>query len=96
MPFTLTLRAADCTPMDFRGVTPDAWRGATLREFLQCRVLSGNRPTALGELVEAVGDPGEDEWQFAGDWPNVHGIGVGLADGEIVVEGSAGRHAGVG
>lgn len=94
MPLTLTLRAADCTPLDFRGVTPDAVRGMTLAELLRQRVRCGNRALALGNVVEAAGDPADALWRLEGDWSHVHHLGEGMAAGEIVAAESIGRHAG--
>jgi formylmethanofuran dehydrogenase subunit C len=84
----------DRIAVDLAGVTPEALAGLALDEVRRTRVLHGNRREELGDLFAIDGDPRDLRWELAGDFSAVHGVGAGMAAGEIVVDGPLGRHAG--
>lgn len=94
MTLTLSLRTADCTPFDLRGLTPVGVSNLPLDRLLRLPVRSGNLSICLGDAIVAEGDPSDESWRLVGDWSTVHWVGAGMDGGEIHVEGSVGRHAG--
>jgi formylmethanofuran dehydrogenase subunit C len=84
----------DAIPVDLAGVTPEALAPLSLDAVRRTCVLHGNRRVELGELFAVEGDPRDLQWGLAGDFSAVHGLGVGMTAGEILVDGPVGRHAG--
>lgn len=94
----MTLRIAnartDATAVDMAGVTPEGLAPLSLDAVRRTRVLHGNRREELGELFAIDGDPRDVRWELSGDFSAMHGLGAGMAAGEILVDGPIGRHAG--
>jgi formylmethanofuran dehydrogenase subunit C len=96
MPLRFANPPAERIPIDMTGVTPESLATLSLDEVRRTNVMHGNRPAALGELFTISGDGRDRAWRLEGDFGAVHGIGAGMAAGEIVAEGPIGRHAGAG
>ncbi len=83
-------------PVGVEGITPDRLRGRRLAEIERIDILHGNRRVPLAELFRVTGDPSDGRIEFGGQLVSVDQIGAGMVDGEIVVQGDAGRHVGAG
>jgi formylmethanofuran dehydrogenase subunit C len=94
MPLRFANPPSERIPIDMAGVTPAALAALSLGDARRTKVMHGNRPCELGELLTIDGDGRDLAWQLEGDFGAVHGIGAGMAAGEIVADGSIGRHAG--
>lgn len=101
MPLLLDRSAASLTPasraalsIDLAGITPDRLAGRSAADVARLTVLADERPTALGDLCAVSGDITDGRIECRGDFSRVHSVGAGMQWGEIVVHGSAGRHAG--
>lgn len=91
--FLLTRRESSSIPLEVDGLTPSALASLSPIEVARLPVQHGNRQEPLGEFFDVIPHPG-DELRFSGPLGHVHGIGLGLAEGLIRVEGDCGRHAG--
>lgn len=94
MPLELVSLTSDALPVEVHGVTPDQLRGRALTDIERWPVRHGNRTLALAELFRVRGDAGDGVLRFSGPLESVHGIGAGLQDGTVHVDGSGGRHLG--
>ena len=94
MPLRLCLRANSRLPIDFAGIGPEQVRAQSLSQIEQIRIFCGNRQLPLAELFAVSGDPADGAMHLEGDLTSVHGIGAGLTDGTIRIDGNAGRHLG--
>lgn len=94
MALTLRLRSVHSIPIEIDGFAPATTRGKSATEFQRWPIVQGNRTVPLAELFEVHGSPDGDEVRFEGDLRCVHGLGVGLKSGTILIEGDVGRHLG--
>lgn len=94
MALTLRLRSASSIPIEIDGFLPANTRGKSASAIEQWPVAQGNRTVPLAELFEIRGTPNDDEIRFEGNLGSVHGLGVGMTSGTILVEGDVGRHLG--
>lgn len=94
----MTLRLEYCgdtsVPVEVEGVIPSAVCGRTLGEIERWPIHCGNRRVPLAELFRVTGDPADQRIIWCGELRGVHWIGAGMDGGEMVIEGSAGRHVG--
>jgi formylmethanofuran dehydrogenase subunit C len=73
----------------------EGWTSASAREIAERPVyLERDGRVPLGELFEIRGEP-EGRIRFVGDLEHADRIAAGLKQGEVVVEGSVGREAGL-
>lgn len=94
---TLTLIQRSPTPqrLDLSGLIPERLAGLGPAQIARLPIHVGNRPEPLGELFAIDGSPGMGLTVVpAAD--NLDGLGSGMRDGELRVEGNAGRHAAAG
>lgn len=91
--FLLKRRESSLIPLEVDGLTPSTLAPLSPIEVARLPVQHGNRREPLGEFFDVIPTPG-DELRFTGPLGQVHGIGLGLAEGLIRVEGDCGRHAG--
>ena len=82
--------------IDVAGVVPDQIVALTARDIARLAVRADDRPTELGTLFRITGTAADGRIECRGDFSRVHGVGAGMAAGEIRMEGNAGRHAGEG
>jgi formylmethanofuran dehydrogenase subunit C len=81
---------------DFSEVLATPWIGASAEDLARRRVhLDGQGSIALGDLCEVKGTPA-GRIRFEGDFSRVDRLAAGLTEGEVVVDGNLGRHAGAG
>jgi formylmethanofuran dehydrogenase subunit C len=86
---TLSLRAVPDGGMDVDGVTPDRCAALTNREIAGLPVWLGARQAHLGDFFDVRGER-SDRVRIEGDVVRVHGLGAGMASGELVIAGHAG------
>ena len=97
MPLTIEqLADSGVLSIDLAGVVPDRIATLTPRDLGRLVVQADERPTELGTLFRITGTAADGRIECRGDFSRVHGVGAGMAAGEIVVAGNAGRHAGEG
>jgi formylmethanofuran dehydrogenase subunit C len=82
--------------IDLAGVVPDRIVALTASDLGRLVVRADERLTELGTLFRITGTAADGRIECRGDFSRVHGVGAGMAAGEIVVAGNAGRHAGEG
>ena len=66
----------------------------TLAEIERFEIFHGNRKIPLAEFFSVSGDPHDARFEFEGHLAGVHWIGAQMSEGEIHVQGDAGRHVG--
>ncbi|MEK6235604.1 MAG: formylmethanofuran dehydrogenase subunit C, partial [Planctomycetales bacterium] len=94
MALTLKYQGETSVPVEIEGLIPDKTKLSTLAELEKFPIYHGNREIELAEFFSLSGDPSDGNMIFQGDLSGVHWIGAGMSEGEIVVEGNAGRHVG--
>jgi formylmethanofuran dehydrogenase subunit C len=92
---TLTQHAPTSQRLDLSGLIPERLAGLGAAQIARLPIHVGNRPVPLGELFAIDGSPGTSlvVVPAAG---NLDGLGSGMRDGELRVEGDAGRRAAAG
>jgi len=94
MPLKLLLLDQTTLPIEIEGLVPLALRGKSIAEIERWPARCGRDVVALAEFFKVSGDAREDQLLLEGDLRAVHGLGSGLTEGTIRIEGSAGRHLG--
>ncbi len=94
MVLTLNLRQTSQLFIEVEGLTPAWVRSRTLAEIERFECFDGNRRTPLAELFKVSGDPSDGSMYFSGDLRRVHWIGAHMEDGQVRIDGPAGRHVG--
>jgi len=90
------LRAPLQTRADLSAVLAGSWIGLTAAELARRSVLlEGESSVPLGDLFELRGKPA-GRIRFEGVLVEADRIGAGLAEGEVIVEGSVGNETGIG
>jgi formylmethanofuran dehydrogenase subunit C len=94
---TLTLRG---TPPPGRvsaaGLIPERLRGLSAAEVARLTVRCDRETVVVGDVFDASGAVADGEVVLAGDLRAVDGIGSGLSEGRVVVDGPVGDHLGAG
>jgi formylmethanofuran dehydrogenase subunit C len=76
-------------------INPSVFQGKTLDEIAALGVWEGNKQKKLGDLFKIEEDKAEDPHiTINGDASEVRRIGMGMKDGEIVINGNVGMHLG--
>jgi formylmethanofuran dehydrogenase subunit C len=76
-------------------VNPDVFQGKSVTEIAALDVWEGNRKKKLGDLFKIEQDPAKTpSITLNGDNSEVRRVGMGMKDGEIVVNGNIGMHLG--
>lgn len=94
MAIRLTYHAQTLVPVEIEGLTPDWVCDKSLAEIERFEVYHGNCKIPLAEMFHISGDAGDKRMDFEGDLSGVHWIGAHMADGQVTIHGSAGRHVG--
>lgn len=95
MPLVLTTRQPLDLSVEVESLHPLSLRELSTTAIARLTVAQGNRSVPVGELFDVERTGGDDEEiVFAGDTGRLKRIGEKLAGGRIVVDGSAGMHAG--
>lgn len=97
MPLVLEpLPGSGALSIDLAGIAPDRISTLSPGECGRLPIRADERPAELGTLFRITGMAGDGRIECRGDFSRMHAIGAGMAHGEIVVAGPAGRHAGEG
>jgi formylmethanofuran dehydrogenase subunit C len=92
---TAQLRVPLLQRADLSEVLTDSWTSLSAREISERPVyLERDGRLPLGELFELRGEP-QGRIRFVGDLEHADRLAAGLKEGEVVVEGSTGREAGM-
>ena len=94
MALRLYYRNRAATFLEVDGVTPTLLAQRSAAEIAALPVWHGNRQEPLGQFFDVSGSATDGRLELEGELTNVHGIGRGMTDGELLVQGSVGRHAG--
>jgi formylmethanofuran dehydrogenase subunit C len=94
MALEITLRQAGTIPIEVEGITPDKCRALPLGEIERLPVFHGNRELAFAELFTVRGSADDRCHCWQGELSSVHWLGAKMQAGQLIVEGSAGRHLG--
>jgi formylmethanofuran dehydrogenase subunit C len=82
-------------PIQAECISPDVFQGKTISEIGELPVYEGNKLRKLSELFSIKEMPGEPtSIQIDGDVSQVRRIGLGMKNGEIIINGDAGMHLG--
>jgi formylmethanofuran dehydrogenase subunit C len=94
MPLKLTYTGQTSIPVEVEGLTPDAVRTLPLGDIERFDVFHGNEKAHLADFFKVSGDAADARFELEGDLSGVHWIGAGMTEGEIQINGNAGRHIG--
>ena len=76
-------------------INPDIFKGKTKDEIAGLEVHEGNKTKKLGELFKIEESPAESpDITIEGNVSKVRRIGIGMKNGEIVINGNVGMHLG--
>ncbi len=76
-------------------INPDVFQGKTLDEIAALTLWEGNKQKKLGDLFKIEENTTESQnIAINGDVSEVRRIGIGMKNGEIVINGNAGMHLG--
>jgi formylmethanofuran dehydrogenase subunit C len=92
---TLVLRAALTEPIDVEGFTADRLASLSEREIAGTTVWLGRRQAQLGDFFDVRGGHNESV-RVEGDLSKLRGLAVGMAGGELFVDGDVGDDVGGG
>ena len=75
-------------------IVPDRFAALTTKEIATLRVTHGGRTARLGDFFSVTGERSSSV-RVEGALEQVEGIGAGMAGGDLMIEGSAGRDLGM-
>ena len=82
-------------PVNADCINPDIFQGKTLSEIGELTAFEGNKQRVLSDLFKIEEDQTPSpNIMINGDVGEVHRIGMGMKNGEIVINGNAGMHLG--
>ena len=82
-------------PVNAECISPDVFQGKDTAEIANLLVFEGNKQKKLSELFKIEEDNSENpSITINGDVHEVRRIGIGMKNGEIVINGNAGMHLG--
>ncbi len=93
MPLEIEIVQSTTIPLEVENIRPDTMLDKSLDEIQKEKIFHGKEEIEFGEFFRISGkSDGTHQWN--GDFSGVHWIGAGLTDGEILIDGNAGRHLG--
>lgn len=96
MPLVIEPAPHGCLSIELDGVAPDRLADRSADDVARLAIRADARPAALGDLFRVRGSCRDRRIECRGDFSRVHRLGAGMTEGEIVVDGPVGRHAGEG
>ncbi len=82
-------------PVEVEGITPDRLFGLTELKIAKLPIWVGRNQVELAEQFKVSIRPSDGlTLAWSGDLSHVHWMGAGMADGEMIIDGNAGRHLG--
>lgn len=94
MTLRLTYFGETTIPVEVEGLTPDWACDKSLTEIERFEIFHGNQTIPLAEMFRVSGDASDKSLEFEGSLSTVHWIGSKMSSGQILIQGSAGRHVG--
>lgn len=94
MTLKLTYTGETSVPVEIEGLTPDVVREMSIADIERFEIFHGNVKLPLAEMFQISGNASDARMEFEGDLSGVHWIGAGMTEGEVYVNGNAGRHVG--
>lgn len=92
---TLTCLKSFQFPIQAPCINPDVFLGKKVEEIAAFEVWEGNKQKKLGDLFKIEESPDEPaKIVINGDVSRVRNIGLGMKNGEIIINGNAGMHTG--
>ena len=92
---TLTPLKKFTYPVNAECINPDVFQGRTKTEIANLALFEGNKQRKLSDLFKIENDKTESpNITINGDVSEVRRIGMGMKNGEIVINGNAGMHLG--
>ena len=92
----LSLKSPTTLPIELAGISPDKLRERSIAEIERHAIWHGREKLSLADLFTVQGDASDERVEFCGDLSAAVGIGEGMTQGLIRVEGNAGRNVGLG
>ncbi len=92
---TLTLRAPLQAPISMHAIQPQRLADLSEREIAATLVTIGRRTAPLGDLFSVTGER-SSRVRVIGSTRHLEGLGAGMVDGELVIDGDAGADVGSG
>lgn len=92
---TLTLRSPLQAPISMHAIRPQRLARLSEREIAATPVTSGRRTVPLGDLFTVAGER-TSRIKVIGSTRHLEGLGAGMADGQLVIDGDAGVDVGAG
>jgi formylmethanofuran dehydrogenase subunit C len=92
---TLTLRTAPDAPLDVSEIVPDRFAALSTAQIAALPVWIGAREATVGDFF-AVDGGNAPRVRVVGSHARLDGLGGGMAGGELIVEGDAGRELAAG
>jgi formylmethanofuran dehydrogenase subunit C len=90
---TLTLRASLDAPVSMHAVQPQKLAGLSEQQISAIVVTTGRSQVALGDLFSVQGSH-SSRLRIAGSTRLLEGLGSGMLDGELIIDGNAGTDVG--
>jgi formylmethanofuran dehydrogenase subunit C len=90
---TLSLRSPVDQHIEVEGLTGDVLGGRSERDIAALRVWAGGRAAQLGDFFDVRGER-TSRVHLEGNLARVDGMGAGMIDGELVIDGDVGRRVG--
>ena len=90
----LSLRQAPAHALVADCVVPDRFAALTTNEIASLGVFHSGRAARLGDFFKVTGERSSNV-RLVGDLSRVHGIGTGMAGGDMLIDGSSGQDLGV-
>jgi len=90
----LTYTGQTSIPVEIEGLVPNVTRSMSVHDIEEFPIDHGNEKRPLADFFRVTGDPSDGRIELEGDLSGVHWIGAGMTEGEIHIEGPAGRHLG--
>jgi formylmethanofuran dehydrogenase subunit C len=84
-------------PVEGKNISPDVFKGKSVKEIESLEIWEGNRKRTVGELFEisAVGVSSDDfTIKIEGNIGSVRNVGADMSMGNIIVDGDVGMHLG--
>lgn len=90
---TLTMRAAPDGAIEVDDLTPNRLAALSARDIASLPVFAGTRAARIGDFFDVRGER-SPRVRISGQLTRVHGLGAGMTDGELVIDGAAGSRVG--
>lgn len=94
MPLKIQQHTNATVPLEVEPIRPDTCISMSVDQVLKTAIFHGKESVEFGEFFSVEGTPEDGIHIWEGDFSGVHWIGAGMTEGQILIEGNAGRHVG--